>query len=335
MECTKIKDLLSEYIDDTLDAQTKGLIDKHILTCPMCQEELRSMKALVKELGAMEPIKAPDDFLEHIHKRMAPRFSFKRVIRILFIPGRIKIPLEFATATVMAILIFSIVYIQKPEKMIPDLSEGPVHIETPTLPLPLTATSPQRTQPSRSTESKEEGLGKGIHKPKAVADETTAWQPAEKREPIELALLLKAEEPAKADAPGRAMETTREPRVGTERKRSTGRAALNAKLKTDALKEEMQLRASVKESVPSSLSIFHETLSRVKKLIHLVEGRIISIEYDMQTKAPQSIHAEIPAKSYKSFYDQLRQLAVVQAPSPALSEKDQRPIRIRIRFLEQ
>jgi predicted anti-sigma-YlaC factor YlaD len=51
MECAKIKDLLSEYIDGTLDAQPKALIDEHLLACPKCNEELASLKTLIRELG--------------------------------------------------------------------------------------------------------------------------------------------------------------------------------------------------------------------------------------------------------------------------------------------
>ena len=113
MECAKIKDLLSEYIDGTLDAQTEALIDEHLLACPKCNEELASLKALISELGSVESFKAPDDFLEKLHERLEPRVSFRKIMRILFVPGRIKIPLEFATATAMAVLIFSILYIKK------------------------------------------------------------------------------------------------------------------------------------------------------------------------------------------------------------------------------
>ena len=112
MECAKIKDVLSEYIDGTLDAQTEALIDEHLLTCPQCTEELASLKTLIRELGSVESFKAPDDFLEKIHERLKPRVSFRKIMHILFVPGRIKIPLEFATATAMAVLIFSILYIR-------------------------------------------------------------------------------------------------------------------------------------------------------------------------------------------------------------------------------
>jgi len=56
---------------------------------------------------------------------------------------------------------------------------------------------------------------------------------------------------------------------------------------------------------------------------------------DQQTPADdgeQSIRAEIPAKNYKTFYDKLNRLAILQTSPPTISEKDQGTIEIRIRF---
>lgn len=128
MECARIKDLLSEYIDGALDAHTQALIDEHLLTCPNCKKEVVSLKALVKELGSLESVKAPDDFLEKLHERMKPRITLKKIMLVLFIPWRIKIPLEFASAMAMAVLIFSIFYNQPPTKIIHRLPEGESHI---------------------------------------------------------------------------------------------------------------------------------------------------------------------------------------------------------------
>ncbi|MBE9571865.1 MAG: zf-HC2 domain-containing protein, partial [Proteobacteria bacterium] len=189
MECAKIKDLLSEYIDGTLDAQTKALIDEHLLACPKCNEELASLKTLIRELGSVESFKAPDDFLEKLHERLEPRVSFRKIMRILFVPGRIKIPLEFATATVMAVLIFSILYIQQPEKMISDVSESSTHVKV------TEKTSMDTVSPS----------GKGAaFKSKPVLGKTTAQHPAKRREIIELALFVKKEGTGKTYAPGEA-----------------------------------------------------------------------------------------------------------------------------------
>ena len=68
------------------------------------------MKSLVHDLQNLEAVKAPDDFLSQLHERMDRRFDFSAFISVLFRPFRIKIPLQLATAAVMALLIFTIVH---------------------------------------------------------------------------------------------------------------------------------------------------------------------------------------------------------------------------------
>jgi hypothetical protein len=324
MECAKIKDLLSEYIDGTLDAQPKALIDEHLLACPKCNEELASLKTLIRELGSMESFKAPDDFLEKLHERLEPRGSFRKIMHILFVPGRIKIPLEFATAAAMAVLIFSILYIQQPEKMIPDVPESSTHVKV------TEKTSMDRVSPS----------GKGAaFKSKPVIGKATAQQPAKKREIIELTLLLEKEGPGKAYAPSEPIEAAPARQRDAERSRMARPTAPKAEMKTDTLRRKKQVAGFAEEERPvleeepqASFSSLHDIFIKVKELIMLAEGRTLSVEYEPNTERPQSIRAEIPARNYKSFCDKLNRLAILHTYPPTLSENGQGTIEIRIRF---
>ena len=325
MECAKAKDLLSEYIDGTLDAQTKAHIDEHLLACPLCKEELLSMKKLVKGLGSLESFRTSDDFLEKLHERLEPRFSFRKILRILFVPGRIKIPLEFATATAMAILIFSIIYIQQPEKMIPEAPESSTQVRI----------TEKTSMDTASPTVKEEAY---ISKP--VVEKATAQPPAKEREIIELALLIEKEGSGKVYAPSEAVDKEQAQRSEAERPRMARRSAPKAEIKTDTLKKEKQIaglaieeRSVLEEEPLSSFSNLHDTLTKVKELIRLVDGKILIVEYEPQTDRPQSILAEIPAKSYTSFCDKLKGLAILQNTPPTISEKGQRTIQILIRFI--
>ena len=325
MECAKIKDLLSEYIDGTLDAQTKALIDEHLLACPECNEELASLKTLIRELGSVESFKAPDDFLEKLHERLEPRFSFRKIMRILFVPGRIKIPLEFATATAMAVLIFSILYIQQPEKMIPYVPESSTHVKV------TGKTSMDTVSPA----------GKGAaFKSKPVPGKATAQQPAKKREIIELTLLLEKEGPGKAYAPSESIEAAPARKRDAERPRTARLAAPKAETKTDTLRRKKQVTGFAEEEWPvreggtcASFSSLHDTFIKVKELIMLAEGRTLSVEYEPNTERPKSIRAEIPARNYKSFCDKLNRLAILHTSPPTISENGQGTIQIRIRFI--
>lgn len=325
MECAKIKDLLSEYIDGTLDATTKALIDEHLLACPNCKEELASLKTLIHELGSVESFKAPDDFLEKLHERLELRFSFRKIMRILFVPGRIKIPLEFATATAMVVLIFSILYIQQPEKMIQGVPESSTHVKM------TGKTSMDTVSPT----------GKGeAFKSKPVRGKATAQQPAKKREIIELSLLLEKEKPGKAYVPSESLKAAPVQERDAERPRTARLAAPKAEMKKDTLRRKKQVTGIAEEKRPvleeeprPSLSGLHDTFIKVKELIMLAEGRTLSVEYEPHTERPKSIRAEIPAKNYKSFCDKLNRLAILHPSPPTISKNDQGTIRIRIRFI--
>ncbi|MCP4682678.1 MAG: zf-HC2 domain-containing protein [Desulfobacterales bacterium] len=121
MECAEIKQHLSGYLDGVLDAQTMDIINGHLSACKGCKQELESLQSLVKELRTLEPVKAPDDFLEKFHERLTPGFDFGGFIRKLFMPFRVKIPLQFATVAAMAVLIFFLVHTPEIKREVADI----------------------------------------------------------------------------------------------------------------------------------------------------------------------------------------------------------------------
>ena len=256
MECAKIRDLLSEYIDGALDAQTKALIDAHLRICPKCSEELASLKTLIRELGSVESFKAPDDFLEKLHERLEPRFSFQKIVRLLFVPGRVKIPLEFATATAMAVLIFSILYIQQPERMIPVAPESSTQVRV--------------TEKSSLDTVRQSGKGAAF-KSKPVLDMAAAPQPAEKGELIELTLLLEKKAPGKASAPSEPLKAAPGRQRDAEKPRMARSTAPKPEMKTEPLKRKKQVTGFTEEERPvleeeprASFSSLHDIFIKVK-----------------------------------------------------------------------
>ena len=81
MDCAAIIERLSEYIDGTLDVQTRTAVEKHIAVCENCKQELASLRSVVEELGALDLVKPPADFLEKIHERLETRSGFKNILR--------------------------------------------------------------------------------------------------------------------------------------------------------------------------------------------------------------------------------------------------------------
>jgi hypothetical protein len=76
-----------------------------------------------------------------------------------------------------------------------------------------------------------------------------------------------------------------------------------------------------------------DLLSRMKHIIGLVQGEVLTVDYDRQAEQLKSIHAKIPAKNYKLFCRKLARLATFQSPPPDLTDKDPETIKVHIRFI--
>lgn len=70
----------------------------------------------LKRMSSLPKIKAPGDFLRKVHERIERRSAFEKITRALFVPVRVKVPLELA-AMAAAILIVSTIGIKKPVEL--------------------------------------------------------------------------------------------------------------------------------------------------------------------------------------------------------------------------
>jgi anti-sigma factor RsiW len=125
MDCEEIRERLSAYVDDDLDRASKAVVEEHLASCKACQQEVASLKALVRELGALESVEPPKDFLNQLNERIEARSWFPKILRTLFKPMRVKIPLEFAGVVAVAILVFVVLHTQKEELGLKQAPVGP------------------------------------------------------------------------------------------------------------------------------------------------------------------------------------------------------------------
>ena len=341
MECAAILELLSEYIDGTVDVQTRTAVEKHIAVCENCKQTLTSLRAVVEELGALDQVKPPADFLEKIHERMEPRSGFNKILRKLFVPYGIKIPLELAAAATVTILVFFVLNIQQPEfrmMQIPTASKSQRLAEKPKAdritpafkneaerPAPVFEEAPAKLSNSKPVLLYQKSIGKTARAPIEKEFEASSSmlakgqvkQKIKKSEAIKLALVLKTGVIGGTYKPGIAMQATplRESDSSTVEKKS-------------ALTDSFERKIDAGEKDHSA-----DLLSSMKHIIDLVKGKILTVEYDRQAEQLKSVYAEIPAKSYESFCKELTNLATFQSPPPDLADKDLETIQVRIRFL--
>lgn len=298
MNCEEIKELLSEYVDGVLDAKTKALVDEHLSTCKGCEDELASLKVLVNELGSLESVAPPGDFLDQLHERMEQRSPFSKILRTLFVPMRIKIPLEFAGAAAMAILVFSLLYVQQDRFR---MAQAPVGLKE------------EGVARKGGPESWGEGLKDEAAKPQPAYRAATVEQPPAKKEPIEVVLVMKRVLPPETYAPGAAMEAAPAPKE---------------KMRRSLAKKEVVSRAR-----PEADKRDDDLLPGLTGLVELAGGTVVSIEYEKATNRPEAIHAEIPAEHLNTFYNRLGELGELKSAPRSVTGKEQGLLSVRIRLL--
>jgi len=298
MDCSEIRSLLSEYLDDALDARSKALADEHLQTCPECREELDSLKSLVKGIGSLESVKAPADFLDRLHKRMERRSGISKLREWLFYPLRVKIPLQLAGAAVMALIIFSILPFQQPSLKPPSKS------------------ALEKKAEDKAYDANE---GKGMirdGRSRALVQKAATDKPAGDTAIREAALNLKKQGLAKAPSEPSAPPAPAQPAaLDRQKKKMAVRAPLQENEKEDALGKEP------------------EPVLSVTKAVEAASGKVLTVDYNPQTGRPEFVHAEIPAIQLSSFYETLRELGDLHISPETGSKKDSGLIHVKIKLI--
>jgi len=353
MNCPGSKKLFSEYIDGVLDPDTKAQLEEHVLQCTDCRRALEDLKALVRELRTIEPVKAPDDFIDRLHERIEPRFSFGKIIKTLFVPIRIKIPVQLVTATATAVLVFSIIHLQQPEKQFPEklLKDAPMISEK------------EEVKPGLMKEPTEQSPERKIYTPKSASPKTIAYKKSKTNKVkgivskelktekvIELALVLKTDiyrksaskiTPIKAAPPAESSEVhDEEEKTYTSsslRSRMAGKAATKEEVFAGAAKQDKKAEtplpaqsSALKEEAGEPESDVEKITEKLKKLIKDLKGEIKSIEYSNKTGHPISLTAVIPVDKYSVFYGKLKEMGTLHGPAPAVKERKKEMIRIKL-----
>ena len=339
MDCAAIQKLLSEYIDGTLDAKSIQMVERHVSVCKDCKETLASLSALVEELNTLEQVKPPADFLEKIHQRMEPRFDLNRILRKLFVPFKIKIPLQWAAAVAASILVVLVLNLQKSEyqRIQPlkaakseRLAEKPKSdyltpgLKTKTKPpAPVLEEAPGRLSDSEEVVPPQRAREKTLLQPSIQKESephpsvlAKARPFAGKGQPMELSLFLNPMAISNAYAPNIGIQTM--PLSEAEKK-----TIENEKTDKDVLKRNFAYKPE---------SQVDDLLLKMNQIIRPLNGKILTKEYDKQKDRVTSIHVQMPTKNYASFCKELRRLGTFNTPPPALSDQSLETLELLINF---
>jgi hypothetical protein len=155
----------------------------------------------------------------------------------------------------------------------------------------------------------ENGIPKKVFlKPGRVARTARVAAPRKEPKAIELALVLDTEQKKQAS------DQEQSPHVGGPVGTIAGGAVQregNAGFKTE---------------------VFYDALSDVRDLIYSVDGKVISVEYSIEPRHPQSVWAKIPAKHYNAFFEKLKRLGNLESIPPKLPSVEEDTIPVHISF---
>jgi hypothetical protein len=294
MECFQAKELLSQYLDKALDAQTNKAIEEHLLLCKGCVQELASLKACVSCIGSLREVKAPDDFLASLHKRMERRSEFNRIMRKLFVPAKVKIPLEFVGVLVSVVLVIAVYRLIQPIEHTPGIST------------PVIAAKPQELVSKLKRDDKYLGMrGSEELKMRGASWDADMLQSA-----------------------GQAFGRSAVPMgVSSDTKGFRAATVLSDQL-TQSSESLSQGRRALGLGLPAHNIIF----LTVKHIVESLKGSLIFIRVKEDTGLPEAISAKIPRDNYLILLEKLKEVGVCDISSlpPAANGEDTMEVTIKL-----
>jgi anti-sigma factor RsiW len=85
MKCSRIRNMISQYVDNELAPDEKNLFTSHIQTCPACKEELEEIQSVHQLFASAEAYPAPFGFATRVmaHLEESEETGLSRLWRLL------------------------------------------------------------------------------------------------------------------------------------------------------------------------------------------------------------------------------------------------------------
>ncbi len=294
---------LTAYLDGDLSPAERAAAGEHLKKCSVCREELDFLKRYGKAMRSLQSVKAPGDFLQRVHERLERPPLFRRIIGAIFLPLRIKLPLEAAGLAAVCALVLFVIY--------PALwTERAAHI----------AYEPDGRQQMRQETDRD-----------VQSNTRLAMRESRKETAVMKRKAAVAGKPAVTETWEIALLVSPESTAFDESKMARGEAAAplsRMKLDDTMPMEEMEksaeksvMRAEKKEMAPAPAAPKQRRVDaepRIEKIVRESGGVVLSKGPAGAYGTPHFILVEIPARNYVSFTSRLGVIGKVRtAPVPA------------------
>src|SRR5262249_35663468 len=109
MNCAEFQKYLSDFLEKSLDNERAGAIEDHLAACSLCSEELAGLAECQKLVSCLPQVEPPAGFTHQVMARVREAAHPPSLWERLFLPFRIKIPLQ-ATAVVLIAVLTAYIY---------------------------------------------------------------------------------------------------------------------------------------------------------------------------------------------------------------------------------
>ena len=326
MECDKIHELMSAYLEKTLSPAERERMDEHLKSCPSCAGSLSDLEKTLHYLQGLDEITPPAWLTQQVMTRVKTESEHaqKSLWKKLFYPLHIKLPIEAAGIVLIAITALYVFQSIEPE------------IKTVMAPSEETVTeySVKGKDLSPATEAKKSSQQPAVTRSKK--DEATAVVPSpQERKSLPAPAsepLLYDKEPVAKEKLTEEMEAPEKEMSRSAAPPSAGRSA-DIELKRAPAQRTAGLSTSglpEKEDISLSFKAGSITAARddIKKIFSDLGGRLIKEESSSGTMI---INGELGSDKLSLLIERLKTLGYLQERTPTpLSDKSRVLIKISV-----
>jgi len=124
MECGEVQKRLSAYIEGSTSPAEEVLIEEHLKPCQKCRQSLADLKRAIEHVQGLPEVEPPAWLAQRVMASVRSEAEARKgILRVLFYPIRIKLPLEAAAVIAIAV---STIYIFKTMQPTMYLSKEPL-----------------------------------------------------------------------------------------------------------------------------------------------------------------------------------------------------------------
>jgi len=102
MSCHEARELFSARVDEALASDDAARLDAHLADCAECRADWTRFERTVALVRGVEPARAPAGFADRVLAATDPVPWPLRLVRQVFLPLRVKLPLEAAAVVLIA-----------------------------------------------------------------------------------------------------------------------------------------------------------------------------------------------------------------------------------------